>query len=308
VLGDKHGNIVYLNERECSIQRRHQKVVEEAPSPFVTPKMRKAMGEQCVALAKAVGYFSAGTVELIVSGADPTGESFYFLEMNTRLQVEHPVTEDHRRRSGRTDDPRCEWREAGFQQDDMKINGWAIETASMPKIPIAASCLPLAALIRPLGGRTRRKLWTACAWTTASAEGGEVSMFYDPMIAKLITWGRNAPRSDRQADRGARQLRDRGAGPQYRFRLGDHAAPALPLGRTSPPASSRRNIPKASTARQRRKSCCAASPPSLRSRAWRRRIAPAGSTDSWASACVRRPTGWCRLRRSIIMCRSMAMM
>ncbi len=93
ILGDQHGNILYLNERECSIQRRHQKVVEEAPSPFVTPKMRKAMGEQCVALSRAVGYYSAGTVELIVSGADPSGESFYFLEMNTRLQVEHPVTE-----------------------------------------------------------------------------------------------------------------------------------------------------------------------------------------------------------------------
>src|ERR1700712_1844658 len=93
VLGDQHGNIVYLNERECSIQRRHQKVVEEAPSPFVTPKMRRAMGEQAVALARAVGYYSAGTVELIVSGADTTGDGFYFLEMNTRLQVEHPVTE-----------------------------------------------------------------------------------------------------------------------------------------------------------------------------------------------------------------------
>src|SRR3546814_2751210 len=93
ILGDQHGNILYLNERECSIQRRHQKVVEEAPSPFVTEKMRKAMGEQCVALSKAVGYYSAGTVELIVSGADPTGESFYFLELNTRLQVEPPVTE-----------------------------------------------------------------------------------------------------------------------------------------------------------------------------------------------------------------------
>ncbi len=93
ILGDKHGTVLYLNERECSIQRRHQKVVEEAPSPFVTEKMRKAMGEQCVALAQAVGYHSAGTVELIVSGADTTGESFYFLEMNTRLQVEHPVTD-----------------------------------------------------------------------------------------------------------------------------------------------------------------------------------------------------------------------
>src|SRR5919107_754298 len=94
VLGDTHGNIVYLGERECSIQRRHQKVVEEAPSPFVTPAMRKAMGEQAVALARAVGYYSAGTVELIVRGADPSGKSFYFLEMNTRLQVEHPVTEE----------------------------------------------------------------------------------------------------------------------------------------------------------------------------------------------------------------------
>jgi propionyl-CoA carboxylase alpha chain len=113
VLGDQHGNIVYLNERECSIQRRHQKVVEEAPSPFVTPAMRKAMGEQAVALARAVGYYSAGTVELIVSGADTTGEGFYFLEMNTRLQVEHPVTEgDHRPRSGRADDPGRGGREA----------------------------------------------------------------------------------------------------------------------------------------------------------------------------------------------------
>src|SRR5690606_40579226 len=86
-------NLVHLGERECSIQRRHQKVVEEAPSPFVTPEMRARMGEQAIALARAVGYHSAGTVELIVSGADTTGESFYFLEMNTRLQVEHPVTE-----------------------------------------------------------------------------------------------------------------------------------------------------------------------------------------------------------------------
>ncbi|MGZ3259586.1 MAG: acetyl-CoA carboxylase biotin carboxylase subunit, partial [Croceibacterium sp.] len=129
LLGDKHGTVLYLNERECSIQRRHQKVVEEAPSPFVTPKMRKAMGEQCVALAQAVGYHSAGTVELIVSGADPTGESFYFLEMNTRLQVEHPVTEaitgiDLVEQMIRV----AAGEKLAFSQKDVRIDGWAIET------------------------------------------------------------------------------------------------------------------------------------------------------------------------------------
>src|SRR5215211_7833232 len=129
VLGDQHGNLVYLGERECSIQRRHQKVVEEAPSPFVTPKMRAAMGEQCVALARAVGYYSAGTVELIVSGADPSGESFYFLEMNTRLQVEHPVTEaitgiDLVEQMIRV----AAGEKLAFTQADVKLNGWAIES------------------------------------------------------------------------------------------------------------------------------------------------------------------------------------
>jgi propionyl-CoA carboxylase alpha chain len=128
LLGDQHGNIVYLNERECSIQRRHQKVVEEAPSPFVTPEMRRAMGEQAVALARAVGYYSAGTVELIVSGADPTGKSFYFLEMNTRLQVEHPVTEaitglDLVEQMIRV----AAGEPLGFTQDDVRLNGWSIE-------------------------------------------------------------------------------------------------------------------------------------------------------------------------------------
>src|SRR6185312_15812513 len=129
ILGDKHGNILYLNERECSIQRRHQKVVEEAPSPFVTPKMRRAMGEQAVALAQAVGYYSAGTVELIVSGADPSGESFYFLEMNTRLQVEHPVTEaitgiDLVEQMIRV----AAGEKLAFSQGDIGIDGWAVET------------------------------------------------------------------------------------------------------------------------------------------------------------------------------------
>src|SRR6185503_18989306 len=129
LLGDQHGNIVYLNERECSIQRRNQKVVEEAPSPFVSPEMRKAMGEQAVALARAVGYFSAGTVELIVNGADPTGKSFYFLEMNTRLQVEHPVTEEITGLDLVEQMIRVAAGEKlAFTQEDVQLKGWAVET------------------------------------------------------------------------------------------------------------------------------------------------------------------------------------
>ncbi len=195
ILGDKHGNIVYLNERECSIQRRHQKVVEEAPSPFVTPKMRKAMGEQCVALAKAVGYYSAGTVELIVSGADPSGESFYFLEMNTRLQVEHPVTEAITGVDLVEQMIRVANGEAlAFGQDDVGIDGWAIENRVYAEDPYRG--------FLPSTGRIVRYDPPVQGWTgdirgvdgvrvdDGVMDGGEVSMFYDPMIAKLITWGK----------------------------------------------------------------------------------------------------------------------
>ena len=199
ILGDKHGNILYLNERECSIQRRHQKVVEEAPSPFVTPKMRKAMGEQCVALARAVGYYSAGTVELIVSGADPTGESFYFLEMNTRLQVEHPVTEAITGVDLVEQMIRVAYGEKlQMTQDDVKIDGWAIENRVYAEDPYRGFLPSTGRLIRynpPVEGWTDdgaengRRGVDGIRVDDGVYEGGEVSMFYDPMIAKLITWG-----------------------------------------------------------------------------------------------------------------------
>ncbi|WP_103727535.1 acetyl/propionyl/methylcrotonyl-CoA carboxylase subunit alpha [Novosphingobium sp. HII-3] len=199
ILGDKHGNILYLNERECSIQRRHQKVVEEAPSPFVTPKMRKAMGEQCVALSRAVGYYSAGTVELIVSGADPTGESFYFLEMNTRLQVEHPVTEaitgiDLVEQMIRV----AAGEKLEMTQDDVKIDGWAIENRVYAEDPYRGFLPSTGRLVRyqpPVEGWTDdgaengRRGVNGVRVDDGVYEGGEVSMFYDPMIAKLVTWG-----------------------------------------------------------------------------------------------------------------------
>jgi propionyl-CoA carboxylase alpha chain len=203
LLGDQHGNIVYLNERECSIQRRHQKVVEEAPSPFVTPEMRRAMGEQAVALARAVGYYSAGTVELIVSGADPTGKSFYFLEMNTRLQVEHPVTEaitglDLVEQMIRV----AAGEPLGFTQADVQLNGWAIENRVYAEDPYRGFLPSIGRLVRyrPPTSSPPAKAEGEQAYIRVDdgvLEGGEVSRFYDPMIAKLITW---APTRDEAAD------------------------------------------------------------------------------------------------------------
>ncbi len=211
LLGDQHGNVVYLGERECSIQRRHQKVVEEAPSPFVTLQMRRAMGEQAVALAKAVGYYSAGTVELIVSGADTTGESFYFLEMNTRLQVEHPVTEavtglDLVEQMIRV----AAGEPLSFRQDDVRLDGWAVENRVYAEDPYRGFLPSIGRLVRyaPPEAEARQEpvATTQSAYTRVDDgvhEGGEVSIFYDPMIAKLVTW---APTREAAIDRQVEAL------------------------------------------------------------------------------------------------------
>ncbi|CAM3022344.1 biotin carboxyl carrier protein /biotin carboxylase [Paracoccus aminovorans] len=205
VLADKHGNCVYLHERECSIQRRNQKVIEEAPSPFLDAATRKAMGEQACALAKAVGYTSAGTVEFIVD-AD---KNFYFLEMNTRLQVEHPVTElitgvDLVEQMIRV----ANGEPLPFTQDDLTINGWAIESRLYAEDPYRNFLPSIGRLTRyrPPAETAAGPLLDADRWVPARPgdhppaaaagvrndtgvyEGGEISMYYDPMIAKLCTW------------------------------------------------------------------------------------------------------------------------
>ena len=205
VLADAHGNCVYLHERECSIQRRNQKVIEEAPSPFLDPATRAAMGEQAVALAKAVGYTSAGTVEFIVDAS----KNFYFLEMNTRLQVEHPVTElitgiDLVEQMIRV----AAGEPLPFAQADLSIDGWAIESRLYAEDPYRNFLPSIGRLTRyrppaevaggPLVANDR---WVPSVAGTSPAmgdaairndtgvyEGGEISMFYDPMIAKLCTW------------------------------------------------------------------------------------------------------------------------
>lgn len=182
VLADQHGNVIYLGERECSLQRRHQKVIEEAPSPFLDEATRKAMGEQAVALARAVDYQSAGTVEFIVDKE----RNFYFLEMNTRLQVEHPVTEFVtgldlvelmlRVASGEA---------LPLTQDEIRMHGWAIEARVYAEDPFRNFLPSVGRLVRYLPPVESRFVRV----DTGVYEGGEVSMYYDPMIAKLITYG-----------------------------------------------------------------------------------------------------------------------
>ncbi|KLN61284.1 acetyl-CoA carboxylase [Kiloniella spongiae] len=188
VIGDKHGNIIHLGERECSIQRRHQKVIEEAPSPFLDEATRAAMGSEAVALGHAVNYHSAGTVEFIVD----KDKNFYFLEMNTRIQVEHPVTELI------TGIDIVEWmirvaagEKLGLTQDEVKLEGWAVESRVYAEDPLRNFLPSIGRLVRyeapesdeEYNGRPVIRV------DTGVEEGSEISMFYDPMIAKLCTYG-----------------------------------------------------------------------------------------------------------------------
>ncbi|MDO4593404.1 MAG: acetyl-CoA carboxylase biotin carboxylase subunit [Comamonadaceae bacterium] len=193
ILGDSHGNVIYLNERECSIQRRHQKVIEEAPSPFISDETRKAMGEQAVALAKAVQYQSAGTVEFVVG----KNQDFYFLEMNTRLQVEHPVTEcitglDLVEQMIRV----AAGEKLAIQQEDVKRDGWAIECRINAEDPFRNFLPSTGRLVR--FNPPEQTMWQAdtehlhgVRVDTGVYEGGEIPMFYDSMIAKLIVHGKD---------------------------------------------------------------------------------------------------------------------
>jgi propionyl-CoA carboxylase alpha subunit len=198
VLGDKHGNVIHLGERECSIQRRNQKVIEEAPSPLLDEETRQTMGAQAVALAKAVGYDSAGTVEF-VAGQD---KSFFFLEMNTRLQVEHPVTElvtgidlvEQMIRSAAGE-------KLSLKQSDVKLSGWAVETRVYAEDPYRNFVPSTGRLTRYRPPAERASGGVTVRNDTGVYEGAEISLFYDPMVAKLVThaWSRGEA-IDTQAD------------------------------------------------------------------------------------------------------------
>jgi len=198
VLGDKHGNVIYLGERECSIQRRNQKVIEESPSPLLDEKTRAKMGEQAVALARAVGYDSAGTVEF-VAGQD---RSFYFLEMNTRLQVEHPVTElvtgiDLVEQMIRV----AAGEKLKLKQGDVKLNGWAVESRIYAEDPYRNFAPSIGRLVRYRPPAEGVHDGVTVRNDTGVFEGGEISFYYDPMIAKLVTHAKTRISAvDAQAD------------------------------------------------------------------------------------------------------------
>ncbi|MFO1039501.1 MAG: acetyl/propionyl/methylcrotonyl-CoA carboxylase subunit alpha [Geminicoccaceae bacterium] len=225
VLGDKHGNVLHLGERECSIQRRHQKVLEEAPSPFVDAATRRAMGEQAVSLAKAVGYHSAGTVEFIVD----RDRNFYFLEMNTRLQVEHPVTElvtglDLVELMLRV----AAGEKLPFTQSEVKLDGWAIEArvyAEDPRRGFLPSTGRLVRYVEPAGEGVRVD--------SGVKEGGEVSLFYDPMIAKVCGFGPDRAAATRRLARALDGYLIRGLSHNITFLSSVLAHPRFQEGRLS---------------------------------------------------------------------------
>jgi len=198
VLGDKHGNVIYLGERECSIQRRNQKVIEESPSPLLDAKTRAKMGEQAVALAKAVGYDSAGTVEF-VAGQD---RSFFFLEMNTRLQVEHPVTElvtgiDLVEQMIRV----AAGERLALKQGDIKLDGWAVESRVYAEDPYRNFAPSIGRLVRYRPPAEGEHDGATVRNDTGVFEGGEISLYYDPMIAKLVTHAKTREQAiEAQAD------------------------------------------------------------------------------------------------------------
>jgi len=228
VLADRHGNAVYLGERECSIQRRNQKVIEEAPSPFLDQETRTKMGEQAVALARAVGYESAGTVEFIVDGE----KNFYFLEMNTRLQVEHPVTELITGLDLVAEMFRIAAGEPlALAQEDVTLDGWAIESRIYAEDPYRNFLPSVGRLTRYRPPAEFASAEIRVRNDTGVYEGGEISTFYDPMIAKLCTWAPSREAAVGEMARALDRFEVEGVGHnvpflqavmgQARFRAGD---------------------------------------------------------------------------------------
>ena len=226
VLGDAHGNVIHLGERECSIQRRHQKVIEEAPSPFLDPETRAAMGAQAVALSQAVDYKSAGTVEFIVD----TERNFYFLEMNTRLQVEHPVTEmvtglDLVELMIRVADGE----KLPIAQEDVKLSGWAMESRIYAEDPYRGFLPSTGRLVRyqPPAENDQVRV------DAGVFEGAEVSMFYDPMVAKLVTYGADRAAAVEAMADALNRFRVRGIGHNIDFLSAVMAHPRFKAGNLS---------------------------------------------------------------------------
>lgn len=214
VLADKHGNCLYLGERECSIQRRNQKVIEEAPSPFLDEATRRAMGEQAVALSRAVDYFSAGTVEFIVDSQ----KQFYFLEMNTRLQVEHPVTElitgvDLVEQMIRV----AAGQQLSLTQEEVKLNGWAMESRLYAEDPKRGFLPSIGRLSRYRPPVDKSSINATVRNDTGVEEGGEISMYYDPMIAKLCTWSATREQAIDSMSRALDSFELKGVGNNLQF-------------------------------------------------------------------------------------------